>query len=305
MGLLSSIKKGLKKIGSALGKVFKPILKPFRKLLSNKWVRGLLMATTLFTGIGAVMAGFQAGGLMGAGSALAKFAVNSAIDIVKTPFQLISGGLKAIGGLASGVGADSLGNFVSSLGQGLGDRVNSIADAGKNIFANAVTPGAAPNGLTQPPTAPGVQSPAPANPMDRVTPDPMQRTGQTLDTAPTGAPTPQGMSAAVTSNAPPAKPSLLSRAAGWVKENPELTKMGVDAVAGMTAPDEYSEADAMRDRDALWRNAGAEASASTGKPRQGLLESLRERNQELFEQARASSSRLMNVGANTPVNFVR
>ena len=280
MGLLSKIKKGLKKIGNAVKKVVKPILKPIRKALENKWVRGLLMATTFFTGAGAIMGAFQAGGLKAAASATMKHLVNVGVKIVRAPLDLVSGGLKMAGNIASGLGQPGIGEFVSGLGKGLTARVDSVANAANNIFSSSAT---ATNAASAPSTfadatrdqSGALSSPvsAPANTMRSVT----------EQMAP-----PQNLMQSPVSAAPLVeKPSLMKQALGWAERNPELTKIGVDMVAGATAPDEYTREDEMRDTRRMWGEQGASPAGSTLSANpftsgtgMSMLQQLRQRNQQ-------------------------
>lgn len=312
MGLLSSIKKGLKKIGRAVKKVFKGAVKVVRKALANKWVRGLLMATTFFTGFGAVIGAFSAGGFGAGMAALGNHIVAAGINVIKAPFDLVAGGLKAAGSLASGAGAESLGTFASNLGKGLSSKVDSVANATSNILkiggdaagaTNAIAGGGlnsqSPAATVDPVTgaktfatndaAQGAGSLGQTGASSPVTP-PASGGGTTFAdvTAPKNAPMPNSPVVPGTGEAlaaPVAKSDgILKRAIGWAERNPELTKVGLDAVAGMTAPEEYTQGQFLKDRDHLWRgyeNQGSQGVFSSEKG-QSILQQIRQRNQELF-----------------------
>jgi len=281
MGLLSKIGKGLKKIGSSVVKVFKTVVKPIRKALENKWVRGLLMATTFFTGAGAIMGAFQAGGLKAAAGAALKHVANIGIKMVRAPLDLISGGLKMAGNLASGAGMSNIGEFVSGLGQGLSNRVDSIANAATNVFKSAapVTPSA--------PAAAADSSAATPMGASPVAPDANTFKGITQNMQP-GADamaSPVSQSAALTEAKPP---GMLSRAMSWAERYPELTKIGMDALAGATAQDPYDRGQEMRDTRNMWSgDSGVELSANpfTSEKGMSMLQQLRERNKQLMQPA--------------------
>jgi hypothetical protein len=263
MGLLSSFKKGIKKIGSAVKKVVKPIVKVARKALENKFVRGLLMATTFFTGAGAIMGAFQAGGLKAAAGAALKHVANIGVKMIRAPLDLISAGLKGAGSLMSGAGATGSGSWVQSLGTSLTSRVNSVANAATNVFgagANATQAAAAA---------------APASSVSAVGSNIGGAAGQ--------------MGAQMVQDA---QPSLLKKALTWAEKNPELAKIGVDMVAGMTEPEPYNETQFMKDRESMWAKAnqtptqapaGGTLSANPFTTGSGMtmLQQMRERNAQI------------------------
>jgi hypothetical protein len=266
MGLLSSIKKGTKKIGSAVKKVVKPVIKVTRKALENKFVRGLLMATTFFTGAGAIMGAFQAGGLKAAAGAALKHVANVGVKVVRAPLELISAGLKGAGSLISGAGATGTGSWVQSLGTSLTNRVDSVANAATNIFGTGAN---AAQAATQAAAA------APASSVSAVGSNIGGAAGQ--------------MGAQMVQEA---QPSLLRKALTWAEKNPELTKIGVDAVAGMTEADPYTETTFMQDRERMWTKAnetnnvtpsGVSLSANPFTSGSGMtmLQQMRERNQQI------------------------
>jgi hypothetical protein len=281
MGLLSSIKKGLKKIGSWVSKAFKTITKPIRKALENKWVRRALMAVTFFTGAGAVLAAFQSGGLSAGLAAVGKHLLNIGVKIIRTPFDIVAGGLKLAGGALSGVGANSLGSFATNLGKGLSTRVDSIANSAANIFAKTPTAVPTPTGQSA------------ATPVESVSPS-ATSTLKTIDSART--PVPEGSSPIATPQVTNDRPGYLSRALTWAQENPELTKIGVDAIAAMTTPDEYTRSDEIRDTRKAWQNAGNAQSADPFGGGGGLLSALRRRNEELYAQGQTRSAALVPGG---------
>jgi hypothetical protein len=271
MGLLSKLKKGVKKIGSAVTKAVKAVVKPIRKALDNKIVRGLLLATTFFTGAGAIMGAFQAGGFKAAAAGAAlKHVANVGVKMIRAPLDLISAGIKGVGSLASGMGATGTGQWLQGVSSGLTSRVDSIANAATNVFGGATT--AAPTGAAA--AAPAVTAPV-GVPVGAGAEQFANQYVQSLGAAP---------------QAPAAQPGLLKRAMTWAEQNPELTKLAVDTVAGMTAPEPYTQTTLMQDRDRMWAKENAQNPAGvslSGNPfasgtGMSLLQQLRERNQQFL-----------------------
>lgn len=137
MGLFSGIKKAVKSVFSGIGKVFKKVLKPFAKILSNKFVKGILMAVAIFTTGGALLGALQAASASGAGfmgmlKAGVGEVVKLAVKAVTAPVELIA---KGISGVGSVTGLQSLTSFGQSVSQGLGELANSAG----NIFSGSAS----------------------------------------------------------------------------------------------------------------------------------------------------------------------
>lgn len=123
MGFFSGIKKFVKKIGHGISKAFKAVRKAFTKVLSNKFVRFAMIAVSIFTMGGALVAGFANGGILGALNAAGNLVVGKVTSLVTTP-------LKFVAKMASGSGIGGLAEF----GQALGETVGNFQEGADSLF---------------------------------------------------------------------------------------------------------------------------------------------------------------------------
>lgn len=222
MGLFSGLKKFVKNIGSAIKKVFKPVMDFFGKVLNNKIVRGVLMATTLFTGGAALFSTLNTKGW----GAAARMIIGKGADILVSPLKLISKGASALG---SATGIQSLETFGQGLAQGLGnfsEGVQNILGASPETPLSGVV--AQDAGISVD-TIGGDQG---------LSTDPMDVVGVEAEPGIPGRPqgAELGREAFAGAGLPDQggtgkQPGFLKKAVGWMEDNPELTKIGADAIA--------------------------------------------------------------------------
>ncbi len=138
MGLFSSIKKFVKKIAHGVRDVFREVRKGFSKLMKNKMVRGLLLATAIFS-MGAGLAALGAGGSW---SQVAQAVISKAASVVTSPLRMIAGGVKSLGGM---MGSETLTSFGQALTNGLSnfqagaDNLFSVVETGADLASLADT----------------------------------------------------------------------------------------------------------------------------------------------------------------------
>ena len=137
MGLFSKIKKAVKSVVKSVKKVFKKIIKPFAKILNNKWVKGILLATSVFT-MGASLAGTMGNAFAKSGfGAMIKAGVGevikASVKMLVSPIDLIA---KGISGIGSMTGMTSLTKFGQGVSSGLAGVTNSV----DNIFTTVSKP---------------------------------------------------------------------------------------------------------------------------------------------------------------------
>lgn len=131
MGLFSGIKKAFKGLWKGVKKVFKKVGKAFSKVMNNKWVKGALMAVSLFTGVGAIINGAMAGG-GGFGAFLqstGKFILDTAKTMIRTPIDIVAKGIGAAGKIP---GLGSLSDFA----KGINSTLDNALGKGTSIFGD-------------------------------------------------------------------------------------------------------------------------------------------------------------------------
>jgi len=106
MGFFSSIKKGFNKIVggvvNAVDKVLGVVGIDFKKLLSNKWVQGALMAASIFTGGVAIVNGIMTGFSQGAAAAAATTASGGS-SMASFTSAFVEGAKGFVSGVAEGM----------------------------------------------------------------------------------------------------------------------------------------------------------------------------------------------------------
>lgn len=292
MGLFSSIKNAVKKLWGGVKKVFSAVVKPFAKILSNKWVQGALMAVTLFTGGAALISAYSgAGGGFAGMKAAGNLILKKAAEIITTPIDLVSKGVEAVGNVT---GIDSLTNFAKTVQDGLG----TVVDKAGSIFNVA---GDDPNSIATQfadDTTKSFDGNVPEDMTDKV----INKFDPQAEKLQGGGPTPP---LADTPSQLPKPGGFLSQfrqkmdgLAGWIEKNPQTSKLALDTIAGMTSQNQYEqEQEAMakhrqflNDQFAPYANTGWDANYP------GRFDALRNKNAQAAYDA-AQSRRYLANGA--------
>ncbi len=259
MGLLSSLKK-LSVVGSILSgakKVFSGIASAVGKVLSNKFVKYALLATTLVVPvIGMATAGWTAAGAQGAsiigqvGGALGNVATGvakMAVGAVTTPFKMLAEGGSKVAGMFD---ANGLASTLSNTAKTIGGAPESIFGAVKQDSIGQIIGklGAGPQGAPQMPAhgAPVASGGEPAA---------SAKAAGGNSQADYSGDNFSKWSAAQPQAAQAQKPSsYLDKALGFVKNNPEVSKMAFQAVAAAAAPDPQKEQQQWMDKQRQQNN---------------------------------------------------
>jgi hypothetical protein len=126
MGFLSS---AWKSVSNAFKKVFKPIMKPFAKLMDNKFFKGAMLAVSVFTAGASLLAAGASGGMKGIGNLILK----KATEIITMPIDLVAGGIGKVGGTMGG----SLGGSLQSFAQSVQGGLSGVKDFAGSVFGEA------------------------------------------------------------------------------------------------------------------------------------------------------------------------
>lgn len=268
MGLLSKLKKAASGLLSGAKKIFKKVATVAAKALSNKWVRGALMAVSFIVPVlGMATAGWTAAAGQGVmaqlGGALGNVAKGVASMVLKTvtaPIKMLAEGgskaagffgadgmaatlsntAKSVGGLSNSifgnVAKDSLGQIMGKMG--IGGQAPAVADAGVSMQEAA-----APAGTDMTQMSKDALAGSGNNFSDKLLSSGTQVAANAAAPASTGG-------------------SLLNRAAAWVEKNPTIAKTAFSAIGSALAPDESElleqkyrlQAEADQKTNEQWKN---------------------------------------------------
>lgn len=286
MGLFSGIKKAFKKVFKGVKKVFKKVMKPVAKVLSNKWVKMALMGVSLFTGAGALMTMFQGGfksGLANLGTAVMDKVASAGTFLKQLPSKIMEapGAIKDFFAGNAAAGSES-GNILAENATSGAEKMLGGAPSAADLSNSAdLVSGASKVGEAAEVAGKAAEVGAGASA------DSLSKSADLVSgsTNVGGQEAPQGLLSKVGGG--------VKKAGQWMEDHPNISKIGMDMVSGMTEENPEAEhlqwrRDRQDDRDRFFADYNPDVSVDSSRLQAGLQQG----NQAVRDQGLIARQRL-------------